>query len=199
MKKAQIHLETPIKIFLIVLILLVLILGVLPLLQKGSSSPIKIFDSWLEKFGFSNNEQDLNTLNDLAQKNFDNLISEMNSCIKTKKNNCKCLTNGFSDFKDIHAIEIQHDKMRLLLVNNGNELTKSESKISPPECYTTRDGFALLLNPSKITFNDGIKLDDSNGKSLEFKKEVYVLYKNPSNELCWLTNERDSGPLEVCN
>ncbi len=193
-KKAQQHaLETPAKIFLIGLVLVLLIVVGLDLLKKASGSPIGIFDSWLEALGFGKEEKDLTTLNEQAQENFNLLVQEHNTCSASQNKDCKCQGGiGFNSFSNIHALQVNDNEIRLLIVKDGNELTKDLRALNMPKCYTTRTSFNTIKNPSMITFTeDGPVLEDSNGKDLEFRKgSFFVFYKNPSNEICWFTKDK---------
>ena len=184
---------------LIAIVLIILLLGGAQLLWKAAKAPLKLVDNWFN-LGLFSEEQDLTTLNELAQNNFDILIKEINDCKNTKKVNCKCLTSkGFNDFSTIHAIKVYDDKMQLLIIKDRNELLKDEKNIETPKCYTTKTSYSNLKNPSTIKFNDKVSLEDNNGKEIEFiKSSNLILAKNQNNQVCWLSNDRDSGTLEFC-
>src|SRR3989344_5069866 len=108
------------SLILIAVILVFLMIGGAQLLWGAGKSGLKWIDAQLG-FGLFDQE-DLTTKNEIAQKNFDILINEIDTCGKSQNKDCKCKTSkGFNDFSDIHELQIG-DKSKLVYTKDRNEL-----------------------------------------------------------------------------
>jgi len=166
-------------------VLVVLMIGGAQLLWGAGKSGIKWIDSQLG-LGFFN-EQDLTTKNEIAKKNFDILMNEINTCSKSANKECKCKTSkGFSDFSSIHELQII-DKTKLVYIKDKNELTMAESN-NVVKCYY-KANTRYLTGQVKIKFDDNVHFEDSNNEKEEFiLNSKDILYKNNNNEICWLVS-----------
>jgi len=185
-------------IAVIVVMLVMLLLFVNEIASGGSKALLKSIENILPEF-LKPEEKDLTTLNNLAQKNFDLLIQEINPCVSSQKKDCKCKSQkGFNDFNEVHALNLiteqGKDKIKLLIVKDKNELTKDQKDLTAIKCYATRNNVRYLTMPIMIRFDDNTYLKDSNGENKEFlKNSKDILYKTQNNEICWLVEEKDVG------
>lgn len=178
------------SILFIAVVLVILMIGGAQLFWGAGKSGIKLIDSWLE-LGFFK-EEDLTTKNEIARNNFDLLMNEINTCIKTINKDCKCKTSkGFSDFSNIHELQIT-DKTNLVYIKDKNELTMAESN-SMVKCYY-KTSTRYLTGSVKIKFDNNAYFEDSNGEDGEFiSNSKDILYKNNNNEVCWLISNSNKN------
>ena len=184
-KKAGLELETIGKMLLIFFFLITLLIVLPQLLFGANKSIIKTIDGWLELGFFS--EKDLTSINEIAKKNFDVLMNEINTCSKSTNKECKCKTSkGFNDFSSIHELQIT-DKTKLVYIKDKNELTMTESNTIVKCYYKTNTRY--LTGQVKIKFDDNVYFEDSNNENEDFiSNSKDILYKNNNNEICWLVS-----------
>ncbi len=199
-KKGIFGIEKLGSILLIIIVVILILLGGSQLLWKSAQSGVKTLDSWFG-LGLFKEEKDLTDLNNLAKTSFDFLKKDLDSCKKTKNNDCKCLgTKGFSEFSNgIHAIEVLDDKLRLILIKDNNQVTMTQTDVGTPKCYTTLNSYKSLENPSIILVNEETILKDKKNNEISFEKSNFrVFYKNNKNEICWMTKDINQGKLGFC-
>ena len=183
---------------LILVILFGLIVFAYQITFGAGKSPVSFIDNILPGI-FKDDKKDLTTLNNLAQKNFDALFQEINNCKSTTTKDCKCKTKGFSDITSSHELQVTDSEIKLLFVENNNEITKWTYPTTELKCYTLKANIKDLTSPISVTFDNGIRLKDSKGEEQEFTaNNQYILYKNIDNRICWLTNERDQSSMKEC-